>query len=471
MAGGSIGFHPLPFRKIIKFDDDNPYNMIKPTSGILFFLVFFCLGQASAQSGEYCIQGRFAEAPYFTANEIVEVKDVTYGAAMRWPSSVVDTLKMDVYMPDPGIDPLAERPFILLIHGGAFYGGQRQDMQFLCQEYARRGYVAATMSYRLGWECDPNSGLLICFFCGPLADKLKVAAYRSVQDTRAALRYMAFHAGDYGIDPDNFFVGGTSAGSVAAIHAAFLDQDQADLFCPDCVTAVGQLDSNVNMIQAPYTIQGVVNNCGAVMNLDIFEAGLPMPMISFHDDGDCVVPSGYGYALGCLNCQDFFLAHGSKEMKAKSEDTGNCFEMNLRLNSLNHCSYPNATIISRSSCFLKSILCGTCESASSNDVNNTASCMELGDPTAVVDQEGGNPGIRIYPNPARGQVWMDLHGFTSDTAVRMEVFNSLGVRVIQQQLLPGGHHDISVHHLMPGLYTVFAVQDNLLVPPQTMIIE
>ncbi len=449
----------------------NYQMMINRTLGFLFCLFLFTLGQATAQSGEYCIQGRFAEAPYFTTNEIVELKDVTYGEAMRWPSTIVDTLKMDVYMPDPSIDPLAKRPFIMLVHGGAFYGGQRQDMQSLCREYARRGYVAATMSYRLGWDCDPNSGLLICFYCGPQADKLKVAAYRSVQDTRAALRYIAFHANDYGIDADNFFVGGTSAGSVAAIHAAFLDQEQADLFCPECVPAVGQLDSGVNMVQAPYTIQGVVNNCGAVMNLDIFAAGLPMPMISFHDDGDCIVPSGYGYALGCLNCQDFFLAHGSKEMKAKSEESGNCFEMNLRLNSLNHCSYPNATIISRSSCFLKSILCGTCESASSNDVNNTASCLELGGPTALDENVKSQPGFRIYPNPVRGQVWMDLHGFPSDQEVRMEVFNSLGIRVAMQQLLPGGHHSIDLHHLLPGMYTVFAVQDKLQVSPQTLIIQ
>ncbi|MCF8238238.1 MAG: alpha/beta hydrolase fold domain-containing protein [Saprospiraceae bacterium] len=444
--------------------------MINRTPGFLFCLLLFTLGQASAQSGEYCIQGRFAEAPYFTTNEIVALKDVTYGAAMRWPSSVVDTLKMDIYMPDPSIDPLAERPFILLLHGGAFFGGQREDMQSLCQEYARRGYVAATMSYRLGWECDPNSGFLICFYCGPLADKLKVAAYRSVQDTRAALRYVAYHANDYGIDPDNFFVGGTSAGSVAAIHAAFLDQTQADIFCPECVSAVGQLDSGVNMVQAPYTIQGVVNNCGAVLNLDIFEAGLPMPMVSFHDDGDCVVPSGYGYALGCLNCQDFFLANGSKEMKAKSAETGNCFEMNLRLNSLNHCSYPNATIISRSSCFLKSILCGTCESASSNDVNNIASCMDLGT-TLVSDLKGQGPNVRIYPNPSSGQTWMDVYGITTEGKIEVQINNALGVALSRISVLPGNGHSIALPYLPQGVYTVMVYQGSSVGQPHKLMIQ
>lgn len=443
--------------------------MVKQYSFLLILVLSFT--QLQAQSGPYCIQGRFAEVPYFTANEILEIKDVTYGSAMRWPATVVDTLKMDVYMPDPSIDPLAERPFIMLIHGGAFYGGSRQDMQALCKEYARRGYVAATMSYRLGWDCDPNSSFLICFLCGSQADKLKVAAYRSVQDTRAALRYVAGNASAYGVDTDNFFVGGTSAGSVAAIHAAFLDQDQADIFCPDCVSAVGQLDSGVNMIQADYAIQGVINNCGAVMNLDIYEAGLPMPMVSFHDAGDCIVPSGYGYALGCLNCQDFFLAHGTQEMNTSSLDNGNCSEMNLRLNSQNHCSYPNATIISRSSCFLKSVLCGTCESASSNDINITASCTDLGGPTSVDNTDKKAPGMRIFPNPAHGQVTIDLYGFQAEKEVVLKVINTLGMTLVQQVMQPENQQPIDLNGLSAGFYTVIVMQDNVMAKPQTMMIE
>lgn len=425
---------------------------------------------ALAQSGPYCIQGRFAEEPYFGENEIVEIKGVTYGQAMRWPSTTVDTLKMDIYMPDPAIDPLVERPFIMFIHGGAFFAGQREDMDSICRDFARRGYVTATMSYRLGWNCDPNSGLLICFFCGSEADKLRVAAYRSVQDTRAALRYVAANAGQFGIDASSFFVGGTSAGSVAAIHAAFLDQEQADLFCPDCVPAVGKLDSGVNTIYADYTIQGVLNNCGAVMNLDIFEAGLPMPMISFHDDGDCIVPSGYGYALGCLNCQDFFLAHGSKEMQVASEQNANCFEMNLRLNSLNHCSYPQSTIVSRSSCFLKSILCGTCESASSNDVNNTASCMDLGTTSVFTPGQNG-PTVRIYPNPSRGQAWANLSGWEASEPVRIQVMNALGVVISQQDVLPGSDQSLPLPWLTSGIYLVQVHQRGAQGIPQKLIIE
>ena len=118
-----------------------------------------------AQSSDYCIEGRFAQVPYFDLSQIIEIKDVTYGWAPRWPSTEVDTLKMDIYMPDPSIDPLEERPLVVMVHGGSFINGSRQDMESICQEYARRGFVAATISYRLGWDCNAFP-LFICNECG-----------------------------------------------------------------------------------------------------------------------------------------------------------------------------------------------------------------------------------------------------------------------------------------------------------------
>src|SRR5436853_6282152 len=44
-----------------------------------------------------------------------------------------------------------KRPFILLIHGGSFRKGCRTQMTTDCIEFAKRGYIAATIDYRLGW--------------------------------------------------------------------------------------------------------------------------------------------------------------------------------------------------------------------------------------------------------------------------------------------------------------------------------
>lgn len=63
-------------------------------------------------------------------------------------------------------------------HPGGFLVGDKQadDMIALCDTFARRGYVTASIMYRLGF--NP--------FDGQSAER---AAYRANQDGRAAIRY------------------------------------------------------------------------------------------------------------------------------------------------------------------------------------------------------------------------------------------------------------------------------------------
>ncbi|MCY7327486.1 MAG: carboxylesterase family protein, partial [Saprospiraceae bacterium] len=46
------------------------------------------------------------------------------------------------------------RPLSILMHGGAFVVGTKEDgnMVSLAQEIAARGYVVASINYRLGWH-------------------------------------------------------------------------------------------------------------------------------------------------------------------------------------------------------------------------------------------------------------------------------------------------------------------------------
>ena len=56
---------------------------------------------------------------------------------------------MDIYTPDG--DTEINRPLILFIHGGSFYGGDKSsvDCQDFCKEFAKKGYVTASVNYRL----------------------------------------------------------------------------------------------------------------------------------------------------------------------------------------------------------------------------------------------------------------------------------------------------------------------------------
>jgi hypothetical protein len=73
-----------------------------------------------------------------TAEVIVE-ENITYGKA-----GDVE-LKLDLARPE-GDGPF---PAIVFIHGGGWTGGNRQIYKTQIQEAAKRGYVAATITYRL----------------------------------------------------------------------------------------------------------------------------------------------------------------------------------------------------------------------------------------------------------------------------------------------------------------------------------
>ena len=126
---------------------------------------------------------------------------------------VPENLYMDIY--EPAGDTEVDRPVVLVFHTGNFLPnvtngqipGTRQDNSVVefCTQLARRGYVTAAVSYRLGWN--------------PLAQTQPVralgliqAAYRGVQDGRNAIRFIKSEADTYGIDVNNVSVLGLGTG-------------------------------------------------------------------------------------------------------------------------------------------------------------------------------------------------------------------------------------------------------------------
>jgi acetyl esterase/lipase len=97
-------------------------------------------------------------------------------------------LQLDLAQPKDGAGPY---PAILCIHGGGFRAGTRDGYDKLCLSFAQRGYVAATVTYRLA------------------------PAYQfpaAVQDCKAAVRWLRANAAKYHIDPARIGVTGGSAG-------------------------------------------------------------------------------------------------------------------------------------------------------------------------------------------------------------------------------------------------------------------
>ena len=96
-------------------------------------------------------------------------------------------LQLDLARPE-GNGPF---PAVLCIHGGGFRAGTRQGYTGLIKKLAERGYVAATVTYRL-------------------APKYQFPA--AVYDVKAAVRWLRANAKKYHIDPNRIGVTGGSAG-------------------------------------------------------------------------------------------------------------------------------------------------------------------------------------------------------------------------------------------------------------------
>ena len=86
-------------------------------------------------------------------------------------------------------------PGVILIHGGGWRSGNRQMEWPMAQYLAARGYVTATVEYRLSVEAVYPAG---------------------IYDLKGAIRWMRTNAARYNIDPNKIAVYGCSAGGELA---------------------------------------------------------------------------------------------------------------------------------------------------------------------------------------------------------------------------------------------------------------
>lgn len=103
-------------------------------------------------------------------------------------------LHMDIFRPG-SLDVGAKRPAVLLVHGGGWRSGNRHLQEPMAKYLANRGFVSATVEYRLSPEARYPAG---------------------VQDLKAALGWLRDNAGKYDIDPQRIAILGASSGAQMA---------------------------------------------------------------------------------------------------------------------------------------------------------------------------------------------------------------------------------------------------------------
>lgn len=136
-------------------------------------------------------------------------------------------LQLDLFM--PAQISKAALPGIVLVHGGGWRSGTRDNLAPMAIRLAARGYIATTVSYRLSGEARYPA---------------------AIHDVKAAIRWMRTHAAEYQLDPRHIAIaGGSAGGQIAALVGTTNDVPEFD--------PQAQLNPVSSAVQAIINIDGL----------------------------------------------------------------------------------------------------------------------------------------------------------------------------------------------------------------------
>ena len=309
----------------------------------------------------------YAQTPYTQAIYSYDsTLNVVYGNAIDYSGNTI-SLTMDIFKPNG--DNNCKRPLVLFLHGGAWAVGSKEDasMQYMAREMAKRGWVAASINYRLGTHKATNYSMnFLCNNslsepCAYICDSAEAirANYRAMQDAKGAVRFMKTRHDNDSSDVDNIFLAGESAGAFTSLLVAYLDresekpgfcfaiddapipssyfdnaacvQNPVNLTRPD----LGSVDGNLHMGTYDSKIRGVGSFFGGVFDMNIFEQNNDFPcMYLFAQGSDVIVDYVYGKLFEridnecynnflCQNYANYPHCYGNKGLKQYFESDSN----------------------------------------------------------------------------------------------------------------------------------------------------
>ena len=238
-------------------------------------------------------------APIVKLNATYEVnitEDITYAEGLShdsWNSAnnSVIPLEMDSYVPD---NNLQNRPLLMLIHGGAFYGGSKQQdaLVNMANYYASRGFVVFSIDYRLRDHTGtiPQEWIDASSDIPPANHDQLFAMYPAHRDAKAALRWIIANADNYHINTDYITVGGGSAGAITSIG---LGVSELGDYKDEISLSEDNTLSTTNFSQT-YEVQTILDFWGSNVSIEILE-------------------SIYGYQRFDSNDPALFITHGTED--------------------------------------------------------------------------------------------------------------------------------------------------------------
>ena len=379
-----------------------------------------------------CNTTRYIDYNAFSGADVTS--GVTFGNNTALGGGNVD-LKMDVY--EPTGDTETNRPVIVMAFGGSFIGGNRSQVAFLGNIFAKLGYVVVANDYRVG------------FFL-PSQISTTLAVLRGSHDMKACVRYLkktvAEDGNPYGIDPDRIIIGGVSAGAISAIHAAYLNLDsQVPAYMANDTAGLGGMEGNSGSPGYSSEPLAVLSFSGTIGDSSWIVPG-SAPICSIHEENDGTVPyltqevSVSGFATG-------LIASGSGDLHIRAENVGidNCL-LTYRGVAL-HVGYlsgtPDQQALDFARDFCANMVC-----------DGTSDCSSVDAVIASISEVERNT-IEAYPNPTT-----DVLNFSTEEITSVEVVDVTG-RVVLSTVSQLGKNRLDVNALPTGVYTLRTVGEKI----------
>ncbi|MHC4203634.1 MAG: alpha/beta hydrolase fold domain-containing protein [Planctomycetota bacterium] len=210
-------------------------------------------------------------------DSIEEILGVEYGTGGE------RKIQLDLYLPK---GRKKATPAIIFIHGGAWKSGKRSDMKFYCVKFAEKGYVTATVTYRL-------------------MDEAPFPA--AVHDVKCAVRWFRANAAKYKVDPEHIAVSGNSAGGHLSMMIGYSNDPSLegnggnnDISSRVCavVNFYGPTDLTTDFAKNQELVKEFVGGKTFNEAQDAYELASPLfhltrddpPTLIFHGTIDSVVP-------------------------------------------------------------------------------------------------------------------------------------------------------------------------------------
>jgi acetyl esterase/lipase len=200
---------------------------------------------------------------------VSKAADLQYGTAPDRDGNPV-ALKLDLYQPTG--DTVPRRPVIIWVHGGGFSGGNKSDGADWATAFARRGFVAISLGYRLLARVQ-------CGGTSPVPEECYTAANAAQHDAQAAVRWLRKNAAFLAVDPDRIAMAGHSAGAVTSLLVGWRPEDPGTSGNPG----------------HPSHIRAAISVAGGLPTDEYITPG-DAPAMFFHGTEDPVVPFSWAAA-------------------------------------------------------------------------------------------------------------------------------------------------------------------------------